>query len=139
MAKGVIFLNEAGEYVQMERSGSFSTKATVVGYTLCINHATVFVGESVARREHKELEGHIALQAESFVTVRLLPPSQGSAETVVKNYVVQLNDTLSGISLKLCGNADRYRELATLNKIADTNTIFPGAVLRIPENWTEKQ
>lgn len=48
-------------------------------------------------------------------------------------YTVRRGDTLSGIAARLLGNSDRYREIATLNKIANPNRIYAGQVLRIPK------
>ena len=50
----------------------------------------------------------------------------------VTSYLVRAGDTLSAIAKRLLGNAARYREIATLNHLADPNKIFIGQVLRIP-------
>lgn len=47
-------------------------------------------------------------------------------------YTVQAGDTLSGIALRLLGDAQRYKELAALNKLADPSKIYPGQVLTLP-------
>ena len=52
-------------------------------------------------------------------------------------YTVQAGDTLSGIALRLLGDAQRYKELAALNKLADPSKIYPGQVLTLPGGGTE--
>lgn len=48
------------------------------------------------------------------------------------NYTIQAGDTLASIARQFLGNALRYRELATLNNIANPNVITIGQVLKIP-------
>lgn len=72
MAKGVIFASEDGRFVQMCKSGSFSSKATVVAYVDQLNDATFFANEKIARWEVPGLKGHLALQAEEVRTLRLV-------------------------------------------------------------------
>jgi LysM repeat protein len=47
-------------------------------------------------------------------------------------YTVKAGDTLSKIAMDLLGQAGRFREIATLNRIKDANKIFVGQELRIP-------
>lgn len=54
-------------------------------------------------------------------------------------YTVQSGDTLSGIALKLLGDAQRYAELAALNGISDPSKIYPGQVLVLPGGETETE
>jgi len=46
--------------------------------------------------------------------------------------IVEKGDTLWGITKLLCGNGDRWPELATYNNIKDPCKIYPGDHLLIP-------
>ena len=50
-------------------------------------------------------------------------------------YEVKKGDTLSAISKKYYGNANRYREIFEANRpmLADPDKIYPGQMLRIPQ------
>lgn len=56
------------------------------------------------------------------------------AETapVVKTYTVKSGDTLWNISKKYLGNGGRYKEIASLNKLANPNLIRVGQTLTLP-------
>jgi len=65
------------------------------------------------------------------------PPVSTPAPTTIetpptssKTYVVKSGDTLSGIALKLYGDAKRFKELATENGIVDPNKIKVGATIK---------
>lgn len=58
------------------------------------------------------------------------PAKQQAAQQ--QSYTVASGDTLSAISKRLLGDANRYAEIAKLNKIADPNKINPGQKLIIP-------
>jgi nucleoid-associated protein YgaU len=49
-----------------------------------------------------------------------------------QEYTVQSGDSLSKISQRFYGNANRYMEIAKANNIADPNKIAPGQKLKIP-------
>ncbi len=49
-----------------------------------------------------------------------------------KTYTVKQGDTLWNISKKNLGQGAKYREIASLNNIANPNLIFPGQVLTMP-------
>ena len=51
-----------------------------------------------------------------------------------KFYTVQKNDTLRKISQKLFGTPENYKKIMELNNLT-SSTIFPGQILRIPENF----
>jgi len=48
------------------------------------------------------------------------------------NYTIKAGDTLASIARTFLGNALRYREIATLNNIANPNVITIGQVIKIP-------
>jgi len=52
-----------------------------------------------------------------------------------KTYTVVSGDTLSGISLKMYGSANKYPQIFEANKpmLTSPDKIYPGQVLRIPE------
>ena len=50
------------------------------------------------------------------------------------DYIVQRGDTLSRIAKLRLGKAVRWREIATLNSLADPNILFVGQHLRLPDN-----
>ena len=56
---------------------------------------------------------------------------KGSNENTNKTYTVQSGDTLSGIAAKF---GTTYQSLASINGIADPNTIYVGQVLKIDGN-----
>lgn len=51
----------------------------------------------------------------------------------VKTYTVQTNDSLWKIAQEQLGNGARYTEIANLNGIKDSNLIYPGQVLKLPD------
>ena len=53
----------------------------------------------------------------------------------VKFVVVEKGDTLSAISLRVYGDANKYQKIFDANKpmLKDVNKIYPGQTLRIPE------
>jgi len=51
----------------------------------------------------------------------------------LENYIVQRGDTLSEIAIKTLGNANRWLEIASLNKRPNPNLIFVGERLKIPD------
>lgn len=51
----------------------------------------------------------------------------------VKTYTVQTNDNLWKIAQEQLGNGARYTEIANLNEIKDSNLIYPGQVLKLPD------
>ncbi len=52
---------------------------------------------------------------------------------MAKTYLVQKGDTLIGICQKLYGSADKLTEIARLNNINETNCIYEGQILVLPE------
>jgi hypothetical protein len=66
-------------------------------------------------------------------------PSYGAAPLaipphapVARTYKVVKGDTLSVIALRLLGNARRWPEISTLNRLTDPDRIYVGQVLKIP-------
>lgn len=61
----------------------------------------------------------------------------GEAEDTVF-HTVERGDTLSAIAKKTLGNANRYMEIFEANKpmLKDPDKIYPGQVLRIPQDKT---
>lgn len=58
--------------------------------------------------------------------------SKGSPKASGTTYTVKAGDTLSGIAHKTLGDATRWREIATLNKISNPNRIRVGQKLKLP-------
>lgn len=56
----------------------------------------------------------------------------GRGTRTARTYTVRAGDTLGTIAARQLGDARRYREIATLNKIRDPNRIRVGQVLRLP-------
>lgn len=58
------------------------------------------------------------------------PAKPGRIE--LATYTVKRGDTLGDISMKVFGTSKRWREIATLNKIKDSDNIEAGMVLKVP-------
>ena len=50
---------------------------------------------------------------------------------VATTYTVKKGDTLSNICKKELGNANKWKEVAKLNNLANANKIYPGQVLKL--------
>jgi nucleoid-associated protein YgaU len=48
-------------------------------------------------------------------------------------YTVRKGDTLWSIAASKLGDGNRWREIATLNKLADADAIVPGQTLNLPK------
>jgi len=61
--------------------------------------------------------------------------SAGGESTPSRFETVQKGDTLSAISKRVYGDANKYQKIFDANKpmLKDVNKIYPGQVLRIPE------
>lgn len=59
-------------------------------------------------------------------------PVAGPKPAAPKVHIVVKGDTLSKIAARYLGDANRFPELARLNKIANPNRIFPGQRIRLP-------
>ncbi|MFJ2428526.1 peptidoglycan-binding protein LysM [Pseudomonas sp. NPDC087804] len=59
----------------------------------------------------------------------------GPVATAAQFVVVKSGDTLSAISLRVYGDANKYQKIFDANKpmLKDVNKIYPGQTLRIPE------
>ena len=57
-------------------------------------------------------------------------PDSRPAET---RYTVVKGDSLWAIARRFLGSGSRYPEIARLNQIPNSNLIYPGQVLRLPE------
>lgn len=64
--------------------------------------------------------------------------SQGSAPAAGGSYVVRRGDTLSAISSRTLGDADRWNEIAKLNPGIDPNRLKVGARLTLPQGATAR-
>lgn len=69
-------------------------------------------------------------EAEAEVVAEEVTPEPVVEETV-KEYRVVAGDTLSAIAARFLGSADRFREIAAKNNIANPNLIYVGQVLKI--------
>lgn len=59
-------------------------------------------------------------------------PTAPKEITGPRTYTVKAGDTLSGIALKMYGDANRYIDIARANNIRNVDLIHPGQVLIIP-------
>ena len=69
---------------------------------------------------------------EEEVVPEVSVPEEVADEGDYDIYVVQEGDTLADISFKLYGEARRSVEIARLNKLENTNQIFVGQQLKVP-------
>jgi LysM repeat protein len=70
-------------------------------------------------------------ESKSVIKVKKTPP-RSVEKRKIKTHTVKKGDTLWAISKKYLGNGNRYKEIATLNKIKNPNLIYPGQVFKIP-------
>jgi LysM repeat protein len=68
----------------------------------------------------------------SPTTGGVAPPPGAAAPNVPPAHVVVAGDTLSGIAVKYYRDANKWREIADLNRITDPNLIVVGQTLRLP-------
>ena len=54
-----------------------------------------------------------------------------NSKTIPTTYTVQKGDTLWNICKQQLGDGQKYKEIATLNKLENPNKIYPGQVLRL--------
>jgi nucleoid-associated protein YgaU len=67
------------------------------------------------------------------------PASGGSSRHVKRkhipsSYTVKKGDTLSGIALKILGDASRWRQIARINKLRDPRKLKVGTKLKMPKS-----
>jgi nucleoid-associated protein YgaU len=110
--------------------GNPNVSATVDGDKITLT------GE-VASQEEKE---KIVLAAGNIAGVgsvddQLTIAAGAPAATAAKFVTVEKGDTLSAISKRVYGDANKYQKIFDANKpmLKDVNKIYPGQVLRIPE------
>ena len=116
------------EHISKVGLGNPNVQATVDGDKVTVT------GE-VASQEEKEkillAVGNIAGvgSVDDQITVT------GPVVTAAQFVVVNSGDTLSAISLRVYGDANKYQKIFDANKpmLKDVNKIYPGQVLRIPE------
>ena len=116
------------EHISKVGLGNPNVQATVDGDKVTVT------GE-VASQEEKEkillAVGNIAGvgSVDDQITVT------GPVVVAAKFVVVEKGDTLSAISLRVYGDANKYQKIFDANKpmLKDVNKIYPGQVLRIPE------
>lgn len=60
------------------------------------------------------------------------PAAAAAPAGVARTYTVRRGDNLNRVAQSQLGAASRWREIATLNRIANPNRIYPGQVLRLP-------
>ena len=53
--------------------------------------------------------------------------------SIETRYTVVKGDSLWAIARRFLGDGSRYPEIARLNQIPNSNLIYPGQVLRLPE------
>ncbi|KII32173.1 MULTISPECIES: peptidoglycan-binding protein LysM [Pseudomonas] len=116
------------EHISKVGLGNPNVQATVDGDKVTVT------GE-VASQEEKEkillAVGNIAGvgSVDDQITVT------GPVVVAAKFVVVEKGDTLSAISLRVYGDANKYQKIFEANKpmLKDVNKIYPGQSLRIPE------
>lgn len=54
------------------------------------------------------------------------------------NYTIEKGDTLYDIAKRYTGDGNNYKELLKHNNIKDTNSIYVGDKLNIPDSWRKK-
>jgi len=116
------------EHISKVGLGNPNVQATVDGDKVTVT------GE-VASQEEKEkillAVGNIAGvgSVDDQITVT------GPVVTAAQFVVVNSGDTLSAISLRVYGDANKYKKIFEANKpmLKDENKIYPGQTLRIPE------
>jgi nucleoid-associated protein YgaU len=116
------------EHISKVGLGNPNVQATVDGDKVTVT------GE-VASQEEKEkillAVGNIAGvgSVDDQITVT------GPVVTAAQFVVVKSGDTLSAISLRVYGDANKYQKIFDANKpmLKDVNKIYPGQTLRIPE------
>jgi LysM repeat protein len=59
-------------------------------------------------------------------------PGLDKGVLLMRDYIVQKGDMLSGIAQKLLGDGDRWPEIAKLNNLANSDLLFVGQILKIP-------
>ena len=73
---------------------------------------------------------------EPIVTLQVLPKAVKIVEQTYKIYTVKDGETLGEIASRELGSFKMWREIASLNEIADPSRIMPGRVLRMPTQKT---
>ncbi|MFJ7316029.1 peptidoglycan-binding protein LysM [Pseudomonas sp. NPDC098747] len=116
------------EHISKVGLGNPNIQATVDGDKVTVT------GE-VASQEEKEkillavgnIEGVGSVDDQITVT--------GGVATAAKFVTVEKGDTLSAISKRVYGDANKYQKIFDANKpmLKDVNKIYPGQTLRIPE------
>lgn len=69
--------------------------------------------------------------AAGFAGAGLVSAGSANADTI---YIVQKGDTLSSIAQKVLGDANKYKEIASNNKLSDPNVLSVGEQLDISDN-----
>lgn len=69
--------------------------------------------------------------AAGFAGAGLVSAGSANADTI---YTVQKGDTLSSIAQKVLGDANKYKEIASNNKLSDPNVLSVGEQLDISDN-----
>ena len=69
--------------------------------------------------------------AAGFAGAGLVSTGSANADTI---YTVQKGDTLSSIAQKVLGDANKYKEIASNNKLSDPNVLSVGEQLDISDN-----
>lgn len=72
-------------------------------------------------------------QPEATPTPSATPAPEPEIIPEFDEYVIKSGDTLSGIAQSKLGDSKRFKELASLNNLADPNKIVAGAKLKIPK------
>lgn len=116
------------KHVQEVGLGNPNISATVEG------DKVILKGEVGSQEEKEKLilaAGNIAGVASVEDQITVTGPVAEAARFVT----VETGDTLSAISKKVYGDANKYNKIFEANKpmLKDPNKIYPGQVLRIPE------
>jgi nucleoid-associated protein YgaU len=89
----------------------------------------------------KEVVADIKVKQGAAATTQSTPGFSGpnANTTAATTYTVQSGDTLSAISKRFLGSANRYMDIFNANKdqLTDPDKIKPGQVLKIPQHATK--
>ncbi|WP_342650250.1 peptidoglycan-binding protein LysM [Pseudomonas sp. REB1044] len=103
--------------------------------TASVEGDKVILKGEVASQEEKEKIVLTAGNIEGVASVDEQITVSGAADKAARFVTVEPGDTLSAISKRVYGDANKYQKIFEANKpmLSDPNKIYPGQVLRIPD------